>query len=76
MMTETQIKMSKNIKAKSILWIKAQDQFYYDYKTMFDLLKSDYGEAIDIIFYPQDSEIVSAIKERQKRDIKPVFLAI
>lgn len=74
-MTETKIKMSENIKTKSILWVKAQDQFYYDYKTMFDILSPEYGKCIDIVFYPQGKEIINDIKLRHKNDLKPIFVA-
>lgn len=73
--TERKIKMSENIKTKSILWIKTQDQFYYDYKTMFDMLSPEYGKLIDIVFYPQSEQIINDIKLRQKNDLKPIFVA-
>lgn len=68
-------KMSKDIKISSILWIKAQDQFYYDFEIMFKLLSSDYGNKINIVFYPEEDEIIKTIKNNQKTDNKLVFVA-
>ena len=68
-------KMSKDIKISSILWIKAQDQFYYDFEIMFKLLLSDYGNKINIVFYPEEDEIIKTIKNNQKTDNKLVFVA-
>lgn len=68
-------KMSKDIKTSSILWIKAQDQFYYDFEIMFKLLSSDYGNKINIVFYPEKDEIIKTIKNNQKTDNKLVFVA-